>query len=146
MRGKSFALFLATVAIALIAVGCGDNEPNPLSREAFVKQGNSICSQGTEERKAASKEGTQELEESSGAAELESFVSDAVVPPIETMVEELDDLGAPKKDEKQVEAIVSGFEAGIDKLEADPSSALAGSPFAEANRRAAAFGLTECSI
>ena len=149
MNEKVFSVLVGALAIALIVVGCGSSEPDPLTKAEFIKQGNAICVQAGQEREAAlkeaAKEGTQGSEESS-EAELDRYVTEVALPPIQKMTDELDGLGAPKKDEKQVEAIVAGFEEDIEKLEADPHSALGGDPFTGANKLAAAYGLTECKI
>jgi hypothetical protein len=135
--------------MALIAAGCGGGgEADPLSKTAFVKQGNSICAQAIAERESAMSDTSKEItqEELSSEAELEKFVTDAALPPVQQMAEELGDLGAPKGDEKKVEAIVTGFEGGVEKGEADPNSVVSGAAFAGANKLALAYGLTECQI
>jgi hypothetical protein len=150
MRERIFLGLLGLLAAAAIAGGCGGGgEAEPLSRAAFVKQGNAICLQAGEERGSALKEAASDGEQdpaSSGEAELEEFVTEIALPPIEQMTEELDDLGVPKGDEKQVAAIVGGLERGIAQLEADPSSAMTDAPFAAANRMAQAYGLAACTI
>lgn len=149
MNEKVFSALVGTLAIALIVAGCGSSEPDPLTKAEFIKQGNAICVQAGQERdaalKQAAKEGAQRSEESS-EAELDRYVTEVALPPIQKMTEELGGLGAPKKDERQVAAIVRGFEEGTEKLEANPHSALGGDPFTGANKLAAAYGLTDCNI
>lgn len=140
---------LGLLAAASIAGGCGGSgEAEPLSKVAFVKEGNAICLQAKEEQGSALKEAASDgdRESVSGEAEAEEFVTEIALPPIEQMTEELDDLGVPKGDEKHVAAIVTGLERGIAKSEADPSSAMTDAPFVAVNRMAEAYGLSDCTI
>jgi hypothetical protein len=137
--------------VALTAIGlasCGGGEPDPLTKTEFLKQGNEACLQATAERGSATKEAVKDPQSSEGAseeAEFDEFVTNVLLPPVQQMTDDLDGLGVPKGDEKQVEGIVAGFQNGIDELEGDPSSATANS-FTAANKRAVAYGLTDCVI
>ncbi len=150
MRARILKLLLSALTITTLVVGCGSDAPDPLPKTAFIEQGNAICKQAAEKRdtdlKEAAKESAQGSEELSSEAELEKFVTEVALPPIQTMTEELDDLGAPEKDERQVATVVDGFQEGIAKVEANPRMALTSAPFTNANRRANAYGLTECII
>jgi hypothetical protein len=149
MRGITLLTLLGLLAVTVIAGGCGGGDVEPLSKAAFVKQGNAICLQASEERGSALKEAASNGEQnpaSSSEAELEEFVTEIALPPIKQMAEELDDLGVPKGDERQVGAIVAGLERGIAKLEANPSSAMTDASFLAVNRMAEAYGLTACTI
>jgi hypothetical protein len=148
MKRRLFSLALGAL-VAWAVAGCGSSpESDPLTRSAFIKQGNAICKEGGEERDAEPREVAKESSGSdeSTEAELEKFVSEVVLPPIQSMTDELGDLGVPEKDEKQVEGIVAGFEEAIEEVEADPGSVLSGDPFIDAGKRAEAYGLTECVI
>jgi hypothetical protein len=147
---KTLSALVGAVAVAAIGMGCGGGEAAPLSKAEFIAQGNSICGESADARdaalKEAAKESAQGSEDLSSAAELEKFVTEAVLPAIEEMNEQLAGLGAPKRDETKVAAIVAGFEEGAEAVEANPRSALGRSPFADANRLAADYGLTDCAI
>jgi len=126
-------------------VGCGGSgDSGPLKKSAFVEEANAICVEAEEERK----QGTDDLVDGDEVdpSEEAEVVSEALVSPVQTMAEELGDLGPPKGDEKQVEAIVAAFEAGIAKAEADPVGSESGLPFAKANELALEYGLTDCTI
>jgi hypothetical protein len=56
------------------------------------------------------------------------------------------EVGVPRKDEKQVEAIIVGFEAEVEALDDDPHAAFSADTFARSNRPAQAYGLTDCVI
>jgi hypothetical protein len=148
MAARVLIAIIAVLALAATAAGCGGGgEPDPLSKTAFVKQGNEICVHATDEREAAMKEVFKDGSQGSSDEELEHYVSDAVVPPIQDMTDELDGLGVPKGEEKQVEAMLNDFEVGIEKLESDPSSSLNPTDvFAKAYKMALANGLTDCTI
>jgi hypothetical protein len=133
---------IAAIAIAVVAAGCGGGEPDPLPKAAFLKQGNQICVEATKEREAA----VTKLAEENSEAGPEELVDEAVLPPTEDMVGELDDLGVPKGDEKEVEAIIAGLEKGIEKVEENPREALGSDAFEAANEAATAYGLVECAI
>ena len=66
--------------------------------------------------------------------------------PVEQMTEELADLGPPKGEAKEVAAIVAAFEAGTASVKAEPEGPKITSAYAEANKLAAAYGLSECAI
>jgi len=142
VRNKFILAAIAAAVAAAVIVGCGGGEADPLPKQAFLKQGNQICVSTTKERETAVTDFAKENPE----AGPEEFVSEAALPPTEKMVDELDGLGVPKGDEKEVEAIVSGFEKGIEKVEANPKEALGSDAFEAANKAAVAYGLTECTI
>lgn len=148
MRVKLVIPALAVLGLALHAVGCGGGESGPLTKAAFVKEGNAICAHAAEERGSALKEAGEEDDQnfSSSEAELEWAVTEVALPPLQEMTEEIADLAAPKGDGKRVNSIVAALEGAIKKSEADPSGAVTGLPFTQANRRAETYGLSECTI
>lgn len=141
MKSKLIMASAAAAAIAIVATGCG-GDTKPLSKSAFLKQGNQICVERTKEREAAVTEFAKENPE----AGPEEMVDEAALPPVKDMTDELNGLGVPKGDEKQVEAVITGLEEGIEEVEEDPKEALGSYPFEKANEAAAAYGLTECGI
>jgi hypothetical protein len=135
---------MAACVIAWVLLGCGGGESAaPLSKTAFVKQGNAICVAATKEREAAvskaAKAGGRELN-------IEDLINEEALPATKTMVEELDALGVPTGAEKQVEAMVTGFEEGIEEVEGEPKKALGSAAFEKADEAALAYGLSECAI
>lgn len=142
MITKLLIASIAAAAVAVLVAGCGGGKAAPLSKSAFIKQGNQICVQATKEREAA----VTKLAKENPQATPEEVVNDAALPPTKDMVGELNGLGVPKGDEKQIEAIIAGMEQGIEKVEANPKKALGSEAFEAANKAAAAYGLTECTI
>lgn len=141
--GSVVILALLLGAVAMVSCG-GSGDSGPLKKPAFVEEANAICVEAEEERK----QGTEDLvnDDDVDPSEEAEVVSEALVAPVQTMTEELSDLGPPKGDEKQVEAIVAAFEAAVAKVEADPVGAEAKLPFAKANGMALEYGLTDCTI
>jgi hypothetical protein len=169
-----FKLTLICLAIAaLFAVGCGSSsttggasgtEPStggdsssggesapqgkPLTKAAFIKQGDAICAEVPQEYnknlEALEKEAKKEKKPKPTTAEINSK---AAVPPIHIAVEKLEKLGPPKGDEAEIEAIVKAMESAAKGVEAKPESELSGpkSPFAEFQKLTTAYGFQGCS-
>lgn len=142
VKNKILLLSIGALAIACFAAGCGGGGADPLPKSAFLKQGNQICLQATKERDTK----TTELAKENPKVSPEELIDEAALPPTENMVSELNGLGVPKGDEKQVEAIITGLEEGIEAVEANPKKALGSEAFEAANKAAVAYGLTECTI
>jgi hypothetical protein len=149
---KLNAILAVAVALALggIAAGCGDdnNESSTsataaaaISKADFVAKANQICKQGNAEVDAAGRK----LGNSVSQAQLDSFVSDTVIPNVEKQVDGVEALGAPAGEEAQVQDLISVTRADIAELKADPSKIQDDSLFKDSNQKATALGLTECA-
>lgn len=147
LRGER--IFLAGIALALIAalaIGCGgSSQAAPLKKAQFITQADAICAAAQGEREAQGKEVAEQGSSSGGSEEAEA-VMQMLLEPVAKMTEELGELGPPKGEEKQVEAIVEGYEEGVSKLEADPAGPESVSAFDQANKLAAEYGLSNCAI
>jgi hypothetical protein len=117
-RGLAVAF---AAAAAILAAGCQDDateppdQPQGLSRAAYIEQANASCAEREGEAAAA-------LERIVGsgtptASESQRFLTEAILPALQAGVEERAKLGAPEGDAEQIEAIndagrrmVSGFE------------------------------------
>jgi hypothetical protein len=140
-----YGAVLMGMATVLVAVGCGGSgEAETLTRFDFVKQANAICSSAQSEREEALEQAT----EGNAKPEKKALVTEVILPTIQQMAEELEDLGRPKDDEKEVQAIVSAFEGGVQKVEANAGADLAAdvAAFSHADELAQEYGLTECRI
>lgn len=131
----------------LTSVGCGDSaDAGPLTKSQFLQEADSICRTANQEREEALKEAAEQ-EDTGGGSESEYFVTEAALPPVESMTEDLGDLVPPRGDEKEVEAIIAAFEQGIARIEADPTDlTTAVSAFTKANQLSEAYGLKDCTI
>jgi uncharacterized membrane protein len=79
-------------------------------------------------------------------AEVRRIVLNIAIPALQTEVEAISSLGAPKGDEDEVARILDATREGIAQLRANPQSALRGVPPAlrKAGRLAEAYGSTTC--
>lgn len=151
---------LVAVVVLWVASGCGSGSSSgatssestttaapttPLSKPEFARRANAICRNAAAQRREAQKEAIAKGEEVARSEEAK-VAMEALVAPVGSMTEELAELGAPKGEEKQVEAIIAAFEAGIESLEANPVSSHAATAFARADKLAVEYGLTDCVI
>lgn len=144
---RTALLFPALVlAVSFLAAGCGGDDDKKsdeaITKAEFIKQADEICAQGNEDIATAS----EAIGDSPTSDEIEAFATDTLVPNIQDQHDAIDELGAPKGDEDDVDAILGALQTGIDTLSEDPAGAMssAESPFTAANELAGAYGLTEC--
>jgi hypothetical protein len=144
--GKRFVLAgVVAGLLAVLAIGCGgSSDAAPLKKPQFVAQAEEICATAQTEQDELGKEFAQQGE-SDGSEDTEAVMQE-ILEPVETMTEDLADLGPPKGQEKEVEAIIAAYEAGIAKLEAEPAGEGTVSAFDKANKLAEAYGLYGCTI
>jgi hypothetical protein len=146
---KLAALGLGAFVIALTVAACGGGggggETQPLSVAAFTRQANQICARAEEK---VEQEARQIAEQMGGSSEeeLDSYVSDVLGPWVGGAMSEQSELGLPKKEAKQAEAMISAYEETLAKAEADPKLILEKDLFAAANRQAMELGLPECVV
>jgi hypothetical protein len=146
------ALLAALTAISMIAAGCGGSDStdsSSITKAQFIKQADAICEKGTKENEAEFEEFAEEKnlseDEEPTKAQQEEAISDIVAPGVQKQIEEIDALGAPEGDEKQVEAIVTSVEEGVEEIEADPSSLIKGeNPLGKGSKLAKEYGLKAC--
>jgi hypothetical protein len=148
MRKSLYAL--AVVALATIAVGCGDSDDSSsLSKAQFVKKGNAICTKGNEDINKGfekfSREHKLSEQNQPNQAELAEAAEEILLPRVTEQIEALRGLGAPEGDEAKVEKILGAAEKAVEEAEEDPRS-LRGSntPFSKPNKLAREYGLTVC--
>jgi hypothetical protein len=156
MKSIRFVI-LGALAAGLIAAGCGSDDNNDkqsfgtsvgsastasLSKAEFVSQANAICQTSNQELDQAG----QALGQNPTPEELNSFVTDNVVPTIQKQLDAIRSLGAPAGDEQTVNAILAAADTGLQNLEADPTliTTSGGDPFSQANQLADDYGLTVC--
>jgi uncharacterized protein with von Willebrand factor type A (vWA) domain len=151
---KLIAVLAAAAAILVIVAGCGggsdsSSDSSSVTKAQFIKQANAICEKGTEENEAefeefAEEKGLSEKEEPTKAQQ-EEAITEIVAPGVQKQIEEIDALGAPEGDEKQVEAIVTSVEEGVEEIEENPSSLIKGeNPLGRGSKLAKEYGLKAC--
>jgi hypothetical protein len=146
---KGAAALAATLGLGLVLAACGgSSDDSSLTKAEFVKQGNAVCKKGNQQINKVGKQvfGTNGNHKNPTQAEQTKFATDTLIPKVQTEIDGIEALGAPKGDQAQVKAIVDSAQTALDKSKADPTILIEGKsdPFAKANKLANAYGLTEC--
>jgi len=136
------------VLTALQLFGCGGGEEQ-LTKAELIEEGDKICKQAVERRTAGVEAVFSERKKSGKPLRKEDgeeLISKVVVPAVDEMVEELDQLSAPEEDQEEFKAIVKSFEETAAKAKADPATAIsAAEPFSKPDKMAAAYGFKDCA-
>jgi hypothetical protein len=138
------------VVLAVVVYGCGEEDSSaaePLTKAQFLKQGNAICLRSEEERADAysAKAKTLKDEGKKPTPKVQEELLFDILDPYERMIEKLTKLGAPKRDQKRVNAIVNEMEQNLAKANANPLALLSGAvSFEKADAMAKAYGLSSC--
>lgn len=151
MKSARFAIAACVALFAIGVAGCGSSDDTSsttataaaLSKTEFLAQGNQICADGNKADNAASKaafSGGKPSEE-----ELSTYVTDSLVPSIQSQIDAIRALGIPTGDEDQVNAFLDSAQANLDTVKADPTVITSGDTFAETRKLGAEYGLTECA-
>jgi hypothetical protein len=140
-REKGILFALVTALLAALVVGCGGSSSDaaPLKKSQFVKQADEVCASAQKER--ADQRGELTESEDAGGELMQTLLE-----PVETMTDDLAELGPPVGQEKEVEAIIAAYQQGISKLEAEPNAPDASTAFDKANEMAEGYGLSDCVI
>lgn len=139
--------FLIAASLGLAACGSDDSSSDDLSdsitKADFVAQANEICAESNKTIDAGEKEafsGGQPTQ-----ADVDSFINDTLLPEVESQINDIEALPVPEGEEDQITAILDAANKGLEEGKADPASLQGnGDPFAEANKLANAYGMTEC--
>jgi hypothetical protein len=146
-RANVFAAAAAVLVVVLVAAGCGGSSSSKsISKAEFLKKGNAICAKGNRQ---INQEGQKTFPRSKGKpskAELTKFSKQVLIPSVQSEIDGIRGLGAPKGDKAKVNAIVTEAQAALDKGKKDPLILVSDKqdPFAKANKLANAYGLTKC--
>jgi hypothetical protein len=147
--GQTIAILATILAIGSVAMGCGtsDSSTPPLTKAAFVKQGDAICEKVPSRYQARLKALPKPRKSKSPKAAKEEENLKAAVPPLRTASTEFEGLSPPTGDEQKAEAIVAALEKGADGIEASPGSELGGpkSPLAPFATLTKEYGFKVCS-
>ena len=142
-------MLAAVLAIGSVAMGCGasDSSTPPLTKAAFVKQGDAICEKVPNRYQARLKTLPKPQKSKSPKATKEEENLKAAVPPLRTASTELEELSPPTGDEQEAEAIVAAMEKGANGIEEEPGSELSGpkSPLAAFQKLTKEYGFKVCS-
>jgi hypothetical protein len=142
------ALAAGVLLVALVA-GCGSSsDSSSLTKAEFIKQADQICTKGEKSIENGAEKFAEENKvdtENPTKAQKEEVIKTVVAPDIRKQAEEIDDLGAPKGEESEVEAIVTSVEEGADELESKPAQLIEGkNPLEASSKLAKEYGLKVC--
>lgn len=152
MKGISIGVCVAAMAIAIGIAGCGSSDDTSsttttatITKDEFVTQANQICAEGNKTIDAAGKatfSGGKPTQ-----ADILAFWSDTLIPSVTDQVAQIKALGIPAGDEDQVNALLAAVDADLTaaQKEVDSGTVSNQDPFADANKLAGAYGLTECA-
>jgi len=146
---KGLVAVLAAVFLGLLAVGCGSSsDSSSLTKAEFVKQADQICTKGEKSIEDGAEKFAEDNDvntEKPTKAQQEEVIQQVVAPDIRKQAEEIGDLGAPKGEEAEVEAIVTAVEDGADELESKPETLIEGkNPLVKGSKLAKEYGLKVC--
>jgi len=141
----SLAALLA--ATALIAAGCGSSddssdsdEPAP-TKAAYVTEADAICAADSEKITNLSANLPTDLND----PVVTDAITNEILPIYREQLTKLRELTPPEGEEETTAAIYDALETGLDQVEEDPQALGERKTFADANEKASAFGLVDCS-
>jgi len=146
------AALAALVALAALLAGCGGgdettDETVTLTKTEFIKQGDAICKKGNDQSEKEAEEYAEDNDftlEKASKEQLEEAVAEVLVPNLNQQAEELNDLGAPEGDEKQVEEIIVSLEDAAGEIEDDPGLVFDNEVLEEPSELADDYGFKVC--
>jgi hypothetical protein len=151
---KASLLLAGLLATGLIAAGCGDDDEDEngdggeaLSEQEFITQADQICTEGDAE--VESQERGFFGKSKPSQAEVEQYVSEVVVPGIQSQIDGIRELEARDEIEGQVTEFLDTAEGDLDEIEQNPNLLTQGGqgadPFAETRQLGADIGLKVCA-
>jgi hypothetical protein len=146
---RVFIFILVGTVVALLLAGCGSGGGNDSAptKEAFLREANTVCAEGTAEREEVMLKAFKAEERSSDEptqAEREQFIL-SLLPSYEKTTRELSELQPPAGDEKKLEAMVAAMEETAEKVAQSPQTALSSDvQYRKANEMLHAYGLGKC--
>lgn len=145
---RLIAALVGIACVAVVACGCGGGGEDTIAKAEYLEQGNAICAKGIAKRAAAVNAAVEA--QGGGGKPVNGLdaqlVTEAALPPIAQMTDELEELDDPASGADEAAAVAAAFREVIEEVEAEPARAVkANDPYGEANAKSAAFGLNVCS-
>jgi hypothetical protein len=154
---KSITIFVAlALAAAALVAGCGGSDEatasKPPTKAEFMKKAESVCAKAKATRfnegAAYRKDHEKELNALEPIPAEEKIIRAIVLPSVTKQAEELKAIGAPKRQEKKIAAIVAAIEAGVKGAEKNPYAieleVPAENPFKKADALIRTYGFQVC--
>jgi hypothetical protein len=141
----------ALALIAVLGVGCGGGGDATITKAELIKKGDAICEKTdttqVEEFQSYGKKHEKEFKRLPGDRVERLLIVRIGLPSIRREGEEIEALGAPSGDEKEVEALTAAIENGLKAAEKNPPSVEvpAENPFRKADKLAREYGFTACA-
>lgn len=137
---------LATGAVFAAATGASvTDKKKPLTKAAFIKKADQICSDTNDELRPLIEEHFGDLGpgEEPDADALAAF-AEGFIPIAQQGHNDIEKLREPKADKEKIEALLDKQQAAIDAAEEDPQSLLNSEDFLEVRELAKAYGFKVC--
>ncbi len=150
VRGIARPVVVGMVA-ALVMVSCGGGgDEEALSEEELVRRANEICATHAQAIEEAARARFGASREVPTADEIENLAEETVIPELDRMLDELENLNPPDDERQEFEDFIEETRTALDdEIKQDPSSILSeqaqSDPFIEANESARDFGASECA-
>lgn len=136
----------AALASVVFAAGCGSSEAT-LTKAEFAQQAKKICQQSQEERTKIVSTVIEQANPNGNVQAQQEEVINKALPSYEEAAQQIDNLGAPKGEEKQVEALVQAMEEAAEKAKSDPHTAVNSNIFfKKANQLLERYELSGCVV
>jgi hypothetical protein len=156
----------AVLAAAAIAAGCGGDSSaftvqadttiktnDSLTKAEFLEQANAVCMRNwhvvVDAFRAKSADLRSSQPQMSDGERFAEATGSAYLPNMESyIVAEIQDLGAPPRQEQAVEELIGSMQEAIEQGRLDPATSRAEilAAFSDYNRRASRYGLVECRL
>jgi hypothetical protein len=144
--------FVAMLTVGLVAAGCGSSgssgstSTTALTKTEWLKKANAICKKGNQQINAGAQKVFPKSKGKPSPAELNKFATGTLIPSVQSQIDQINALGAPKGDEAKVTAILNSAQAALDKGKKDPALLTTNGPgpFKKTNQLSTAYGLTTC--
>jgi hypothetical protein len=163
MKPKITFALSAAAAAALIAAGCGGGNQDAnttraassragqqlttsdLAEDEWIRQADRICRKGDTTIGRAG-EDLFGPDRQPSPAQLRRFVKDVAIPGVENELDQIRELGAPARDDDEIQAILNAAREELDKLKANPRLfASKQRAFPKSGRLAQRYGLRDCA-
>jgi hypothetical protein len=146
------ALAGAVLAVVLIVVGCGgsDSSAAPITKAEFVKKADAACEKSHKQSEAELFDFLEKnklaINKAPSKAQYTELVDKILTPSVEVEIEKIRDLGTPKGDKGEVEAMLDALEEDLEHAQSEPQLVVVNSEkvFANSTKKAKELGLKVC--